>query len=117
QGGKMSSSKPNSYIALTDPVEDAMEKIDRAKTGGQQSLEEHREKGADVEEDLVYELLAYHLIKDDDRLQDIYRKYNSGEMLSGELKQIAKDELRTFLKQHQQARQQAQEQLDAFLQH
>ncbi len=116
QGGKMSSSKPTSYIALTDTVEDAKDKIDRAKTGGQQSLDEHREQGADVSEDMVFELLAYHLIEDDDRLDEIYQAYDSGEMLSGELKQIVKDRLEEFLTEHQERREQARDRLDEFIQ-
>lgn len=115
QGGKMSSSKEKSYIALTDPIDEAKQKIDQAKTGGKQSLEKHREEGADVSEDMVYELLAFHLIEDDERLNEIYRRYDSGEMLSGELKQIAKDELETFLRTHQERREQAQDRLDAYL--
>ena len=99
-GGKMSSSDPKSYIALKDSIEDAKKKIDRAKTGGKQSLKEHREKGADVEEDVVFELLAFHLIDDDRRLERIYRDYDSGEMLSGEIKQIAKQEMERFMKDH-----------------
>ncbi len=99
-GGKMSSSDPKSYIALNDSIEDAKKKIDSAKTGGKQSLEEHRKKGADVEEDVVFELLAFNLIDDDERLRDIYRRYDSGEMLSGELKQIAKEEMENFLEEH-----------------
>jgi len=116
QGGKMSSSKPSSYIALMDTVEDAKDKIDRAKTGGQQSLDEHREQGADVSEDMVFELLAFHLIEDDDRLDEIYQAYDGGKMLSGELKQIAKDRLETFLTEHQEKREQAKDRLDAFMQ-
>lgn len=115
QGGKMSSSKSNSYIALTDSVEEATAKIDRAKTGGRQSREEHREKGAKIEEDVVFELLTFHLIEDDDRLREIHDAYSSGEMLSGELKQIAKDELERFLEAHQEKREQAGETVDAFL--
>ncbi|MCJ7429148.1 MAG: tryptophan--tRNA ligase [Candidatus Nanohaloarchaeota archaeon QJJ-5] len=114
QGGKMSSSKEKSYIALSDPIDEAKQKIDQAKTGGKQSLEKHRKQGADVDEDMVYELLAFHLIEDDDRLNRIYREYDSGEMLSGELKQIAKDELETFLQTHQEKREQARDRLDAY---
>lgn len=115
QGGKMSSSKPTSYIGLTDAIDDALAKIDRAKTGGRDTLEEHREKGANVEEDTVFELLAFHLIEDDDRLREIHEEYASGELLSGELKQIAKEELRAFLEQHQAAREDARDRVDAFL--
>lgn len=115
KGGKMSSSNPKSYIALTDSVEDAKEKIDRAKTGGQDSVEEHREKGADIEEDMVFELLAFHLIKDDERLAEIEKKYSSGEMLSGELKQIAKNEIESFLTKHQKRREEAEEEVQSYL--
>ena len=115
QGGKMSSSDPKSYIALTDTVEEAKEKIDQAKTGGQDSLEEHREKGADVEEDMVFEILAFHLIKDDQELQRIKEEYSSGEMLSGELKQIAKDKLEEFLTEHQRKREEAEEEVERYM--
>lgn len=108
QGGKMSSSDPKSYIALTDSVEDAKSKIDQAKTGGQDSLEEHREKGADIEEDMVFELLAFHLIDDDKELKRIREEYTGGEMLSGELKQIAKDRIEEFLVKHQQRREEVE---------
>jgi tryptophanyl-tRNA synthetase len=107
-GGKMSSSKPKSYISLTDSVEEAKQKIDNAKTGGQDSLEEHRSKGGDVSEDMVFELLAYHLVEDDSELERIRREYESGEMLSGELKQIAKDRIEEFLVEHQRKREEAE---------
>ncbi|MDY6768565.1 MAG: tryptophan--tRNA ligase [Candidatus Nanohaloarchaea archaeon] len=116
QGGKMSSSDPNSYIALSEDPEEACDKIDRAKTGGKQSKEAQRKHGADIEEDTVFELLAFHLIDDDDRLRDIHRRYDSGEMLSGELKEIAKEELRAFLEEHQAKRAAAKDQVDEFLQ-
>lgn len=115
QGGKMSSSKENSYIALTEDPDEACEKIDRAKTGGRKSEKEQREKGAVIEDDTVFELLAFHLVEDDDRLRDIHEKYSSGEMLSGELKEIAKEELREFLEQHQERMEEARERVDEFL--
>lgn len=115
QGGKMSSSDPKSYIALTDSVEDAKQKIDRAKTGGQDSLEEHRELGADIEEDMVFELLAFHLIEDDSELERIREEYSSGEMLSGELKQIAKDKIEEFLAEHQRKREEAREEVEQYV--
>lgn len=115
QGGKMSSSKPKSYIALTDSVEDAKEKIDQAKTGGKDSLEEHREEGADIEEDMVFELLAFHLIKDDEELARIRREYESGQMLSGELKEIAKEKVEEFLTEHQKKREEAAPKVEKYI--
>lgn len=115
QGGKMSSSNEKSYIALTDSVEDAKQKIEEAKTGGRDTLEEHREKGAKIEEDMVFELLAFHLVEDDSELQRIREEYESGEMLSGELKQLAKDRLEEFLLEHQQKRNEVEEEVDQFI--
>jgi tryptophanyl-tRNA synthetase len=115
QGGKMSSSKPKSYIALTDSVEDAKKKIDQAKTGGKDSLEEHREKGADIEEDMVFELLAFHLVEDDKELARIRKEYESGEMLSGELKQIAKEKVEEFLINHQKKREEAAPEVEKYI--
>ncbi len=115
QGGKMSSSDPKSYIALTDSVEDAKEKIDRAKTGGRDTREEQREKGAKIEEDMVFELLAFHLVKDDDELERIREEYSSGEMLSGELKQIAKDRVEEFLLEHKDRREEARAEVEQFV--
>lgn len=115
QGGKMSSSDPKSYIALTDTVEDAKKKIDQAKTGGRDTLEEHREKGADIANDMVFELLAFHLIDDDERLNEIKQAYSSGEMLSGEIKQIAKDKIEEFLLQHQEKRREAEKKVQDIL--
>ena len=115
QGGKMSSSKPKSYIALTDSVEDAKEKIDKAKTGGKDSLEEHREKGADIEEDMVFELLAFHLIEDDEELARIRKEYESGEMLSGELKQIAKEKVEEFLIKHRRKREEKAPKVEQYI--
>jgi len=115
QGGKMSSSKPKSYIALTDSIEDAKKKIDQAKTGGKDSLEEHRDKGADIEEDMVFELLAFHLIEDDEELAKIRNEYESGEMLSGELKQIAKEKVEDFLTEHQKKREEAAPKVEKYI--
>lgn len=102
QGGKMSSSDEKSYISVSEPIEQSLKKIDQAKTGGRKNKKEHIEKGAKIEEDMVFEMLACHLIEDDERLKEIRRKYSSGEMLSGELKQICKEELKTFLRKHQE---------------
>jgi tryptophanyl-tRNA synthetase len=115
QGGKMSSSDPKSYIALTDSIKDAKQKIDEAKTGGRETLEEHREQGANIEEDMVFELLAFHLIDDDNELKRIREEYESGEMLSGELKQLAKNRLEDFLREHREKRENASEEVEQYI--
>lgn len=96
-GMKMSKSEPSSCIMLNDDPDEVCEKIRRAKTGGRQSLEEHREHGAVIEEDMVFELLKQHLVEDDDELDRIYEQYSSGALLSGEVKDLACEKMRSFL--------------------
>ncbi len=94
---KMSKSNPNSFIELPENPESACKKIKRALTGGKDTLEEHRRLGADIEKDMVFELLKIHLIEDDKELDKIYHEYKSGKMLSGELKQIACEKMTSFM--------------------
>jgi tryptophanyl-tRNA synthetase len=108
-GGKMSSSKPESYIALTDPLEEAKRKVMRAKTGGQGTVEKQRELGGKPEECVVFELFRYHLIEDDDELLRIYEECISGERLCGDCKKLAGELLVSWLKDHQEKREQARD--------
>ena len=49
-GGKMSASNSNSYIALTDTPVEVKRKINKyAFSGGQATLEEHKKKGGNIE--------------------------------------------------------------------
>lgn len=96
-GLKMSKSKPEYSISLPEDVNSVKKKIKRALTGGRDTLEEQRKLGAEVEKDMVFELLKQHLIEDDKELQKIYDDYKSGKMLSGEIKQLACEKMETFM--------------------
>ncbi|RME31982.1 tryptophan--tRNA ligase [Candidatus Woesearchaeota archaeon] len=96
-GLKMSKSKPEGCIMLPEDVKTAVKRIKRAKTGGRDTVEEHRRLGAIIEQDMVFELLKQHLIDDDAELQRIHDEYKAGRMLSGELKEIACERMRAFL--------------------
>lgn len=85
---KMSKSEPLYNIELPEDKESYTKKINRALTGGRDTLEEHRKLGADVEKCMVFELLKTHLVEDDDELQQIYDEYKSGKMTSGEIKKL-----------------------------
>jgi tryptophanyl-tRNA synthetase len=91
--GKMSSSKEHTFVGLRDSVEEAKEKIDRAKTGGRVTAAEQREKGADPDDDMVFQLMAYLLVDDDEELNEIYERYASGDLQKGELKEVCMDYL------------------------
>jgi tryptophanyl-tRNA synthetase len=95
---KMSKSNPDSIIELPEDIKSAQTKIKRALTGGRATIEEHRKLGAEIEKDMVFELMKYHLIEDDKELKKIHDDYKSGKMLSGEIKEIACQEMAKFMK-------------------
>ena len=116
KGGKMSSSDETSYIALSDSPQEAERKVKKyAFSGGQATLEEHRTKGGNPDVDVAFQMLKYGLEEDDAKLQQIYKNYRSGKLLSGELKQILIDKLTKFLENHQKNRKKAKKQVDKFL--
>ena len=104
QGGKMSSSNPQSYIALTDEPKDAGRKIMRAKTGGRATVEEQKKLGGIPEQCMIYELYLYHLVDDDRELKEIYGKCKAGTLLCGEDKKHCAQLMEKFLSEHQKKR-------------
>ena len=116
KGGKMSSSDPQSYVALTDDPKEAANKVKKyAFSGGQATLEEHRKKGGNPDVDVAFQMLKYGLEEDDKKLDKIYKDYKSGKLLSGELKQIVVEKLTKFLEEHQKNRKKAEKLVDKFL--
>lgn len=74
-GEKMSSSKGNTGVSK------------RAKSGGRETLEEHRRLGAVIDQDVPMKWLKIFL-ESDEELEEIERTYSAGEMTSGEVKKI-----------------------------
>jgi len=69
--GKMSASDPNSAIFLNDSPEIIKKKINKfAFSGGGATLQEHKEKGANLEVDIPYQYLRFFL-ENDERLEEI----------------------------------------------
>jgi tryptophanyl-tRNA synthetase len=105
--GKTSSSDEAPSIFLSDDRETVFDKIRTyAYSGGQSSVEEHREKGGDPDVDVSYQLLYYFFEESDDRLERLAREYRDGSLLSGELKEIAAENVADFLEAHQERREQ-----------
>ena len=116
KGGKMSSSDPSSFIALTDSPIDAARKIRKyAFSGGQPTVEEHRKKGGNPDVDIAFQLLRYGLEPDDKKLQRIEQDYRSGRFLTSELKEIAIEKVSGFLSYHQKQREKARSRIGRFL--
>ncbi len=115
KGGKMSSSVEGSYIGLTENPEEASDKVMRAKTGGKTSLEEQKKEGGEPEKCSVYELLYFHLIEDEEYMQELYSECKEGERLCGKCKKETAEYLKNFLKEHQEKREKAKDKLDKYL--
>ena len=113
-GGKMSSSKPDSYIALTEDPKEAAKKIMRAITGGRQSLAEQKKLGGEPEKCSIYELLLFHLSEDDNELLELDAECRSGRRMCGTCKKVVAERIERFLHEHQQAREAARERLPEF---
>lgn len=115
-GGKMSSSNPNSFIALTDTSKEVEKKIKKyAFSGGRETLEEHREKGGNPDVDVSFQYLKMFFEEDDKKLKQIEEDYKSGKLLTGELKQYLIDKVNKFLIKHQKAREKAKKMVDKFI--
>ncbi len=116
KGGKMSSSDPYSYIALTDDEKTVKEKIIKhAFSGGGGSVKEHREKGGNPDVDVSYQMLYMMFEPDDKRIKKIHDDYRSGKLLTGELKQMTIEKINSFLKEHQKKKEKAKGMMDKFL--
>ncbi|UCF09042.1 MAG: tryptophan--tRNA ligase [Thermoplasmata archaeon] len=114
-GGKMSSSVPESVIMLNDEPEVGARKVRNAKTGGAVSLEEQKKHGGRPEECTVYELLLYHLVEDDDELNQIYETCRSGERMCGNCKNFAAKLMEEFLLELARKRKQARSRVEEYL--
>ncbi len=100
-GGKMSSSREESAIFLSDNVDISLGKMNKAFTGGRTTAAEQREQGGDPDICTVYEMMRNHLVEDDKELESIKNSCLGGAILCGECKSIAKERLREFLEEFQ----------------
>jgi|SRR3989344_3902358 len=113
--GKMSSSEVEA-IYTTDTHKEVEHKIKKyAFSGGRDTLEEHRRHGGNPDIDVSFQYLRYMFEPDDHKLRKIYKDYKSGEMTSGELKQITIDKINAFLKEHQKKREAAKSKIESFM--
>ena len=113
-GDKMSSSKPESAIFLTDSINDAKKKIMNAKTGGAVSLEQQKKEGGKPDECVIYELFLYHLIEDDKELGEIYSSCKKGEKMCGNCKKYACELMTNFLQNLNEERKKAEKNIKSY---
>ncbi|ELY90191.1 tryptophanyl-tRNA synthetase [Natrialba hulunbeirensis JCM 10989] len=103
--GKMSSSGDAPSIELTADPDTVAETIHtHAYTGGRATLEEHREHGGDPSVDVPFQYLRFFFEENDETLESIADAYRAGDLLSGELKELAIERITDFLTAHQRRR-------------
>ncbi|MED6107014.1 hypothetical protein PIB30_010155 [Stylosanthes scabra] len=107
---------PNSAIYVTDSAKDIKNKVNRhAFSGGQDSIEKHRQLGANLEVDIPVKYLSFFL-EDDKELEHIKKEYGAGRMLTGEVKQRLIQVLTELVERHRRARAAVtDEMVDAFM--
>jgi len=99
-GEKMSASKPQTAIFLSDDEKTIREKINKAHSGGAKTIEEHRKQGGNPEKDVALFYLK-NLFLEDKEYGKIEKDYKSGKLLSGEIKKILADKVIDFVKDFQ----------------
>ncbi|KNA17546.1 hypothetical protein SOVF_079050 [Spinacia oleracea] len=116
ESGKMSASDPNSAIYVTDSAKNIKDKVNRyAFSGGQDSIENHRKYGANLEVDIPVKYLGFFL-DDDAELEHIKTEYGAGRLLTGEVKKRLIDVLTEMVERHQRVRSAVtDEMVDAFM--
>lgn len=110
-GSKMSASVSTSAIFLSDKPNEIKNKINRyAFSGGQDTAEKQRQLGGRTAVDVPYQYLAFFL-EDDDELERIKNDYESGKMMTGEIKAICIKHLQEFVGEFQKRRKEVTEQV------
>lgn len=112
-GGKMSKSRPDSVISLTDPVAEAVRKLRSALDGGRETSERQKKLGGEPDKCMVFSMLMYHLVGDDVELASWEKECRSG-MLCGDCKKRACALMEAFMKDHASKREDAKKRLIQF---
>lgn len=97
-GGKMSSSIPESIISFYEPEATVRKKVMSGITGGRMTLDEQRRLGGEPEKCSLFLLNLFHMVSEDDELDEIRRKCRSGEITCGQCKKETAERVIFFLK-------------------
>ncbi len=114
KGGKMSASLPETCIFTTDTAEAVERKIWNAFTGGKPTEGEQRKLGGDPAICTIYHYFYYLFEESDDKMAELERECQSGEIICGECKRILAEKVKRFLREHQKKREKAQDIVEKF---
>ncbi len=113
--GKMSSSKPETAVYTTDDPELAKQKIMKAFTGGQPTVELQRKFGGNPDRCSIFKMYEMVFEEDDAKLQERYYACRTGKLLCGECKAELAERVSKYLIEFQKRREKARNNLSAFL--
>lgn len=99
---KMSSSVDTSAIFMSDTPKQIKTKINKyAFSGGKATIEEHRKEGGRTDVDVPYQYLSF-FEESDEKLENIKGEYESGKLLTGEIKAICIETLQKMVADFQE---------------
>lgn len=108
---KASATGQKEVIFMNDSKETVTKKIrEKAFSGGGMTKQEHIEKGANLAVDVSYHYLLYFL-DDDVELKHYAIEYQSGRMMTSEIKKKVTEVIWEVLREHQEARQQVSDEI------
>lgn len=100
----MSSSIDISAVFMNDTPNKIKNKINKyAFSGGQDTAELQRQLGGRTKDDVSFQYLTFFM-EDDQELERVRKAYESGEMLTGELKKLCIEHLQEYVRAFQERR-------------
>ena len=99
---KMSKRDPMSYLTLNDPPNVIERKIRNAFTGGRETAELQRKLGGRPDICVIYQLMMFHFIEDDEHLKKIHEECITGKRLCGECKRELIEVIINYIEKHRE---------------
>jgi tryptophanyl-tRNA synthetase len=111
---KMSASKQQTSIYLTDKPAEVKKKVMRAFTGGKPTVEEQRKEGGNPDICSVYTYLKYFFLSDKE-IKKLESDCKSGKILCGDCKKLLAEKAVKFIEEHQKKREKMRKVADKLL--
>ncbi|KAK8847371.1 tryptophan-tRNA ligase [Kwoniella newhampshirensis] len=103
-GTKMSASKENTAIFVTDDAKKIAKKIkSHAYSGGGATQEDHKKNGGNPDVDIAYQYLSF-FEEDDAKMESLAKEYRAGTLSTSEMKQACIDKLQEVVAEFQKNR-------------
>ncbi|OCF41674.1 tryptophan-tRNA ligase [Kwoniella heveanensis CBS 569] len=102
-GTKMSASKENTAIFMTDEPKKIAKKMKSAFSGGGATQEDHKLNGGNPDVDIAYQYLSF-FEEDDSKMERLANEYRAGTLSTSEMKQACIEKLQEVVAEFQKNR-------------